>query len=122
MYRIMYRFLGPRMERETPGQRPRPNYGHPHPNPTVANLRLRQRARSRRPRFHARYQLDRIAELPARKVIKTRGHFPSDDAAIKLLGAALQKHRGQTDLPIKEWPRILNIIAVYFPGKIPANI
>ena len=21
---------GPRMERETPGQRPRPNYGHPH--------------------------------------------------------------------------------------------
>ena len=22
---------GPRMERETPGQRPRPNYGHPHP-------------------------------------------------------------------------------------------
>ena len=22
--------LGPRMERETPGQRPRPNYGHPH--------------------------------------------------------------------------------------------
>ena len=21
--------LGPRMERETPGQRPRPNYGHP---------------------------------------------------------------------------------------------
>ena len=24
---------GPRMERETPGQRPRPNYGHPHPPP-----------------------------------------------------------------------------------------
>ena len=24
---------GPRMERETPGQRPRPNYGHPHPSP-----------------------------------------------------------------------------------------
>ena len=24
---------GPRMERETPGQRPRPNYGHPHPGP-----------------------------------------------------------------------------------------
>ena len=23
---------GPRMERETPGQRPRPNYGHPHPS------------------------------------------------------------------------------------------
>ena len=22
---------GPRMQRETPGQRPRPNYGHPHP-------------------------------------------------------------------------------------------
>ena len=25
---------GPRMERETPGQRPRPNYGHPQAGPT----------------------------------------------------------------------------------------
>ena len=29
VYRISYRFLVPRIERETPGQRPRPNYGHP---------------------------------------------------------------------------------------------
>ena len=27
---------GPRMERETPGQRPRPNYGHPHASEAVA--------------------------------------------------------------------------------------
>ena len=30
---------GPRMERETPGQRPRPNYGHPHPLPAEASER-----------------------------------------------------------------------------------
>ena len=57
-----------------------------------------------------------------RKIIKTRGHFPSDDAAIKLIGLALQNTEAKWTYPIKEWPRILNIIAVYFPGKIPANI
>ena len=57
-----------------------------------------------------------------RKIIKTRGHFPTDDAAIKLLGLALQTTEAKWTYPIKEWPRILNIIAVYFPGKIPANI
>ena len=57
-----------------------------------------------------------------RKIIKTRGHFPSDDAAIKLLGLALQNTEAKWTYPVKEWPRILNIIAVYFPGKIPANI
>ena len=30
---------GPRMERETPGQRPRPNYGHPHPHRRLAGSR-----------------------------------------------------------------------------------
>ena len=33
---------GPRMERETPGQRPRPNYGHPHPQlPASGTVPLR---------------------------------------------------------------------------------
>ena len=30
---------GPRMERETPGQRPRPNYGHPQASSTNTNMR-----------------------------------------------------------------------------------
>lgn len=57
-----------------------------------------------------------------RKIIKTRGHFPTEDAALKLLGLALQNTEAKWTYPVKEWPRILNIIAVYFPGKIPANI
>ena len=30
-----------------------------------------------------------------RKIIKTRGHFPSDDAASKLIWLALEKHHGR---------------------------
>ena len=35
---------GPRMERETPGQRPRPNYGHPHAPTDESAARLQDLA------------------------------------------------------------------------------
>lgn len=54
-----------------------------------------------------------------RKIIKTRGHFPTDDAALKLLWLALMRAEKKWTYPIKEWNRALHQFAIYFPGRVP---
>lgn len=79
-----------------------------------------------------------------RKIIKNRGHFPSDDAVIKLLWLAImdiedkrararEKERGkpptQRTAPgylvegqaVQGWKRALNALAIAYPGRIPAQ-
>jgi putative transposase len=54
-----------------------------------------------------------------RKIIKTRGHFPTEDAALKLLWLALMKAEKKWTYPIKDWNRALHQFAIYFPGRVP---
>jgi putative transposase len=54
-----------------------------------------------------------------RKIIKTRGHFPTDDAALKLLWLALMRAEKKWTHPIRDWPRALHQFAIYFPGRVP---
>jgi putative transposase len=54
-----------------------------------------------------------------RKIIKTRGHFPTEDAALKLLWLALRNAEKKWTYPIKEWQRALHQFAIYFPGRVP---
>ena len=54
-----------------------------------------------------------------RKVIKTRGHFPTEDAALKLLWLALRNAEKKWTYPIRDWPRALHQFAIYFPDQIP---
>jgi putative transposase len=54
-----------------------------------------------------------------RKIIKTRGHFPTDDAAIKLLYLALERAQKKWTMPIKNWKNALNQFGVYFEGRLP---
>lgn len=54
-----------------------------------------------------------------RKVIKSRGHFPSDQAASKLLYLALTKAKKNWGSPFKDWGRALNQFAIYFEGRLP---
>jgi putative transposase len=54
-----------------------------------------------------------------RKIIKTRGHFPTEDAALKLLWLALMRAEKKWTYPIKEWKRALHQFAIYFPGRVP---
>jgi len=54
-----------------------------------------------------------------RKIIKTRGHFPTDDAALKLLWLALMRAEKKWTYPIKDWNRALHQFAIYFPGRVP---
>jgi len=58
-----------------------------------------------------------------RKITKTRGHFPTDDAALKLLYLAIRNighHRGgQVGTHTQGWTRALNALAITFPGRLP---
>jgi putative transposase len=67
-----------------------------------------------------------------RKITKNRGHFPDDDAAVKLLylgirnitgrhidGDGLVLERGERGTGTLGWKAALNALAVQFPGRVP---
>lgn len=58
-----------------------------------------------------------------RKITKTRGHFPSDEAAMKLLYLGLRnissKRGGASGTGTHGWKTALNTLAVLFPGRLP---
>jgi putative transposase len=58
-----------------------------------------------------------------RKVTKTRGHFPSDEAAMKLLYLGLRnissKRGGESGTGTQGWKMALNTLVVLFPGRLP---
>ena len=76
-----------------------------------------------------------------RKIIKNRGHFPNDDAVIKLLWLAIhdiedkrartrEKDRGKSrsrwasgrlveGLVVTGWKQALNALAIAYPGRLP---
>lgn len=58
-----------------------------------------------------------------RKVTKNRGHFPNDDAAIKLLYLALRninpERGGDLGTGTYGWKKALNAFALHFPGRLP---
>lgn len=60
-----------------------------------------------------------------RKITKTRGHFPSDEAAMKLLYLGIRnlstKRGGTSGTGTHGWKRALNTLVVNFPGRLPIN-
>ena len=54
-----------------------------------------------------------------RKVIKNRGSFPNDEAALKLIYLALGNISQKWTKPIKEWKAALNRFAIVFEGRLP---
>jgi len=58
-----------------------------------------------------------------RKVSKNRGHFPNDDAAVKLLYLALRnmnpERGGDLATGSYGWKQALNAFAIHFPGRLP---
>jgi len=57
-----------------------------------------------------------------RKVTKTRGHFPTDDAALKILYLAIRNightRGGDVGTGTRGWKQALNAFAVAFPGRL----
>jgi putative transposase len=54
-----------------------------------------------------------------RKVMKTRGHMPSDDAALKLLFLALRNAEKVWRRPFPQWNRAMVQFAICFEGRFP---
>lgn len=54
-----------------------------------------------------------------RKLIQYRGHFPNDDAVLKLLYLALRRFHTVWQQRIGSWRMTLNQLAVFFPGRLP---
>jgi putative transposase len=54
-----------------------------------------------------------------RKIIKTRGHFPNDDAAVKLLWLALRNITGSWDRVAYNWRAAMNQFAILYEGRFP---
>jgi len=55
-----------------------------------------------------------------RKVTKAKGHFPNDEAAIKLLYLALRNAEKKWTMVPRFWNSALNQLVIYFPGRLPA--
>jgi putative transposase len=49
-----------------------------------------------------------------RKIIKTRGHFPSDEAATKLIWLALRNITAQWSRATREWKAAMNQFAIIY--------
>jgi len=57
--------------------------------------------------------------MSLRKIIKNRGSFPTDEAALKLLYLALRNITRRWTMPIKDWRGALNRFAITFEDRMP---
>ena len=57
--------------------------------------------------------------MSLRKIIKNRGSFPNDEAALKLLYLALQNITARWTMPIRDWRAALNRFAILFEDRMP---
>lgn len=55
-----------------------------------------------------------------RKLVFHRGHFPSDDAAYKLLFLGLRNLEKRWNRSAREWNKALGQFAIFFEGRLPS--
>src|SRR5690606_4068861 len=53
-----------------------------------------------------------------RKIIKTRGHFPNDDAATKLLWLALRNITAEWGRPARDWKQAMIQFAILYEDRL----
>lgn len=69
------------------------------------------------------YTTNAIESLHAslRKIIKTRGHFPSDDAATKLIWLAMRNTMGNRTANLREWRVAMNELAIAYGDRFTSD-
>jgi len=60
--------------------------------------------------------------MSLRKILKVRGSFPTDEAALKLIYLALQNITEKWTMPIKEGRAALNRFAILFAERMPLTL
>jgi transposase-like protein len=70
------------------------------------------------------YTTNAIESINARlrKIIKTRGHFPSDDAASKLIWLALRNITADWGRAAKDWKEAMNQFAILYEDRFARNV
>jgi putative transposase len=53
-----------------------------------------------------------------RKAVKTRGHFPNDEAAVKLLYLAIRNITAKWKMPPRDWTAAMNQFAILFDERL----
>ena len=56
-----------------------------------------------------------------RKIIKTRGHFPNDDAVTKLIWLALRNITAKWKRTADYWRPAMNQFAILYEGRFPPS-
>ena len=56
-----------------------------------------------------------------RKIIKTKGAFRNDDAAMKIICLALRNAEKRWKMPLKEWNAAMNHFAILFTDRFPKH-
>jgi len=56
-----------------------------------------------------------------RTVLTPRRHFPSDEAALKVMYLAIRNRQKRWTKPIQFWNQALQHFSIYFEGRIPIN-
>lgn len=56
-----------------------------------------------------------------RKVVNPRGHFPTDEAALKILYLATKNLVARWTKPRHGWNQIIQHLSLYYEGRIPIN-
>ena len=59
--------------------------------------------------------------MSLRKVTKTRGSFPNDEAMFKLLYLALNNIAKKWTMPIRDWKAAMNRFSILFEDRMPRN-
>jgi transposase-like protein len=60
--------------------------------------------------------------MQLRKIVKNRGHFPSDEAATKLLFLALRNISKKWNMPQHNWWEAANQFAIVFGDRFASNL
>jgi putative transposase len=56
--------------------------------------------------------------MQIRKTIKTRGHFPNDDAALRLIWLALMRAKSNWRT-CYNWTKAMAVLRIHFGDRIP---
>lgn len=70
------------------------------------------------------YTANAIESVNARlhKIIKTRGHFPSDDAASKLIWLALRNITADWSRANRDWKEAMIQFAILYEDRLPNSV
>ena len=56
-----------------------------------------------------------------RKVIKSQGSFPCNEASLKLFYLALNNNSKKWTMPLRDWKAALTRFSIQFEGRIPKD-